>query len=136
MNNQNRVEVNGKSLAGVVSELKDDLTRFVQTRYQMLLAEMKQKLTAWKLALPMILLGALFGLVGFLMLTGALVYVISLGIGVGYSLLVVGVGYVIIAGFSGWMAYQEIRQQGMAPQRTMQVLKQDKVWLQNEARSA
>ena len=43
----------------------------------------------------------------------------------------------IVAGtIIGWMAYSEIASVGVAPTRTLEVLKQDQVWIQNEARTA
>jgi uncharacterized membrane protein YqjE len=126
----------GKTLAAAISELKEDLTQFLQTRYQMLAQEMKQKLTSLKMALPMLAAALLLGLFGIALLTVALVAAIALAIGWGLALLVVGILYVAGAGIAGWMGYKEVSQQGMAPKRTLRVLKQDQAWLQNEARSA
>jgi uncharacterized membrane protein YqjE len=124
-----------KPLAVTVRELRDDVTSFLRTRYQMLATEMNEKLTAIKVALPSIAIAAVFGLVGFLALTAALVYIIAFAIGIGWSLLVVGLVYCFIAGGAGWTALGELSK-GMAPKRTLEVLKQDQVWLQEEARSA
>jgi uncharacterized membrane protein YqjE len=124
-----------KSIGVAVRELKEDVTGFLRTRMQMLTTEMNEKLTAVKVALPSIAVAAIFGLVGFLVLTGALVYIIAFAIGVGWSLLCVGLVYVIIAAAAGWTAWSELSQ-GMAPKRTLEVLKQDQVWLQQEAKSA
>jgi hypothetical protein len=44
--------------------------------------------------------------------------------------------YAIIGGVVGWMGYREVSSEGLAPQRTLRVLKQDQIWIQNEARSA
>jgi uncharacterized membrane protein YqjE len=126
----------GKSIGVTVRELKADLNNFLQTRLQMLLREIKQKISAIKLAAPMMAIGLVFGLLGLLVLTGALVYVIALGIGIGYSLLIVGCGYLAIAGGAVWIGWAQIAEQGMAPKRTMEVLKQDQEWLRQEARSA
>jgi hypothetical protein len=44
--------------------------------------------------------------------------------------------YAIVGGVLGWMGYREVTTEGLAPQRTLRVLKQDQIWIQNEARSA
>jgi hypothetical protein len=44
--------------------------------------------------------------------------------------------YLIIGGIVGWLGYKEITTEGLAPQRTLRVLRQDQAWIQNEARSA
>jgi hypothetical protein len=37
---------------------------------------------------------------------------------------------------TGWFAYAEIQATSLTPTRTLTVLKQDQVWIQNEARTA
>ena len=126
---------NGRSLAGVINELKNDLKDFVDTRLQMLKAEMKQKMAMLKMVVPMLVVAVVFGTIGFLLLTIALVAAIATLIGWGWSFLVIGLLYAAIAGGTAFMAVREIEEEGLAPERTMKVLKQDQIWLQNEARS-
>ena len=129
-------EANGRSLAAIVAEIKNDVAQFLQTRYQMLLAEMKEKLNTWKFAVPWLLAAAFLVLMAFLLLTGALVVVISVAVGVGWSLVIVGVAYLIAAMISVAVVYGELKSTRMAPERTLHVLQEDKVWLQKEAKSA
>lgn len=137
MNNASRMyEVNNRPLTAIVAELKDDVVQFLQTRYQMLLAEMKEKVETWKIALPWLGVTVLLGLVSFLLLTGAAVAAISVVVGVGWSLLIVGVVYLILGAISAVVVYGELKSQGVAPTRTLQVLQHDKEWLQKKARSA
>ena len=132
--NQNPQE-NMKSVVAAIKELKEDTANFLQTRYQMLLAELKQKLAAVKLALPLFAVAAVFALLSLFVLTGALVFVVGQAIGFGWALLIVGVVYLIIAGACAWIGINELSTAGVAPKRTLEVLKQDQVWLQSEARS-
>jgi len=132
--NQNPQE-NMKSVVAAIKELKEDTANFLQTRYQMLLAELKQKLAAVKLALPLFAVAAVFALLSLFVLTGALVFVVGQAIGIGWALLVIGVLYLIIAGACAWIGINELSSAGVAPKRTLEVLKQDQVWLQTEARS-
>jgi uncharacterized membrane protein YqjE len=121
-----------KGLASSVRELKNDLGTFLQTRLQLLLAEMREKVDAAKLAAPFFVFAALLGALGIMLLTGALVYVIAMGIGVGYSLLVVGAAYVVVAAGCAAFGKAELSEHGITPRRTLEVLKQDQVWMQQE----
>jgi len=126
---------NGRSMAGLLNELKEELKEFLDTRLQMLKAEMKQKAGMLRMVLPMLLFAAVLGAVGFLLLSIALVAAIATLIGWGWSFLVVGGFYLTVAGSTAFMALREMQAEGMAPTRTLKVLKQDQIWLQNEARS-
>ncbi len=126
---------NGKSLATVISEVKEDLKEFLDTRYQMLLAELKQKISVFRIAVPALVIGAMIGLVGFLLLTIALVAAVASAVGWGWSFLIIGAFYCVTAGVLAFLGYREIRQVGVAPKRTIKVLQQDKAWLTSEART-
>ena len=47
-------EVHERSVGSVLAEIKDEVREFVQTRIDMLKSEMKDNVSAWKVALPMI----------------------------------------------------------------------------------
>lgn len=126
---------NGKTIAGVINEAKDELKDFLETRLRMLMGEMKQKFSVWRLAFPMFLVAATIGFLGFILLSFALVAAIAHAIGWGWAALVVGVFYSMTAGGIGFLAYREIKAEGVAPVRTLHVLKMDKIWLENEART-
>jgi ABC-type multidrug transport system permease subunit len=134
MNSETTIN-NGRTLAGVINDLKQELKEFIDTRLQMLMSEMKQKTTMLKMVVPMLIVAAALGWVGFLLLTIALVSAIAALIGWGWSFLAVGLLYVIVAGATGFMAWREFQAEGVAPNRTIKVLKQDQIWLQNEART-
>ncbi len=132
--------INGeRSVAGVLSEIKDEAKEFVQTRLDMLKSEMKDKMSAWKTAIPLIAVGLLFGLTAWFVLTAALISIIAQAFYPGrfayfFSFVIVGVIYALIAAICGSFALREIKQRGVMPQRTIRVLKEDQLWLQTEAR--
>lgn len=136
--NNGRSEMNNKPLGVVLHEIKDDLKEFVQTRIEMLTGELRDKVNTWKLSLPMMLGALLLAWSAFLTLTFALVAALRplFGEQWGWALaaLVVGVFYLMVAGVVAWLAYRELKYAGVAPERTLRVLKQDQVWFQNEAR--
>ena len=132
---------NEKSIGTVVSETKQEIKEFIQTRIAILRSELAEKMRAWKYAIPMLLAAAALLLAGWIVLTFALVALLA-GIFSPspyawlFGALIVGVPYVLLGVAVGWFAYSELSSVGVAPQRTMEVLKQDQVWIQNEARTA
>ena len=134
------VEPNGRSLSAVVNDLKVEGKAFLNTRLEMLKAEMSEKLSAIKAALPMMIVGAVFALTAWLVLTAALVCIIAKAFGPGviswfYATAIVGVAYLLIGGAAAWFASSELKRASLKPERTLRVLKQDQVWLQNESAS-
>ncbi len=126
----------GETLHEAINEFK----LFVETRIAMLRSEMRENLANLKFAAPLLVAGALFGVTAWLLLTGALVAVIAVAwAGSAYApflaLLVVGVFYLAVAAGAIWMAMGRLSKKGIMPERTINVLKEDKVWLQQESRT-
>jgi len=131
---------NERSLASHLQQLKNEFTEFVNTRVQMLKAELKTKLDAVKMAAPMLIIALVLGLVGFLVLTGALVAAIAMAFdgtigGWALAMLIVGLAYCILGGGAAMFGYKTLTSDGLAPKRTMRVLQQDQAWLASEART-
>jgi hypothetical protein len=132
-------EMNGRSLAGVVAELKDEMKEFFSTRLAMLRSEINDKLSAWKTALPMIVIGlALLGTC-WLLLTGALVAAIAVAFegnpfAPAIALAIVGVLYAVAGGVAVVFAWRDISEHGVVPERTLRVLKDDQLWIRNQAK--
>lgn len=133
------VNENGRSLGGVISELKDEAKEFVQTRIDMLRSEMKDKISSFKVA-AVLIAGALFlGLTAWFVLTAALISIIAIAFQPNsfayfFAFVIVGVAYLLIAAVIGSFAVRELKQRGIMPERTIRVLKQDQIWIQNEAK--
>jgi uncharacterized membrane protein YqjE len=129
-----------RSLREVIYEIKDELRDFATTRYQMFAAEMREKLARVKASIPMMLGAAVLGIGAFFAFTFGLIAAVAnliqndwrWAIAAGAVFLL----YAIVGGIMGWIGYREISTEGLAPQRTIRVLKQDQMWIQNEARSA
>ena len=130
-----------KSLGSVLSETKAELKDFFETRIQIFTAEIKEKISAWKSAIPLLIAATLFALTAWITLTFALVALVRTWFLPSdyawlWAGLIITVVYLVIGGIIGWLAYAEIKSVGMKPKRTLEVLKQDQVWIQNEARTA
>jgi hypothetical protein len=134
------VTENNRTIGQVVSELKSDAKEFVSTRLQMLSQEMNDKIKVWKVAVPMLAVAAVIGLLALLALTFAFIAFFA---GVFspspwawcYGALIVMAVYFLVAGGMFYLGRRELTQTGLAPTRTLRVLKEDQIWMQHEARS-
>lgn len=130
-----------KSLGIVLTEAKEELKEFLETRLRLLRSEISEKIRTWKYSVPLLLLAGALLLAGWMVLTFAFVTLLHAWFLPGpyawfWAGLIVAVVYLIAGGAVGWFAYSELKATGLAPKRTLEVLKQDQVWLQNETRAA
>lgn len=135
-----RMYQDSKPLQTVLYEIKDELRDFIATRVDLLRAEMIDKWESWKAALPIMVAGAALLGAAFLTLTFGLVALAATLIGGDYRWAwgagAVTLLYGIIGGVLAWMGSKQLRAQGLAPDRTLRVLKQDQLWIKNEARAS
>jgi len=129
-----------KSIATILSETKDELKQFVTTRVNMLKAEMDEKISRLKAVIPLVVVAALFLVSGWMVFTFALIALVhALFLPSTYAWLwaglIVTAVYLLVGGIAGWLAYSEIKATSLTPTRTLKVLQQDQVWIQNEART-
>jgi uncharacterized membrane protein YqjE len=127
---------NERSLQGTLQEIKNEIKEFVQTRFEIFKKEMQDKASAYKSAMPMAAAGLLLLATAWFLITGAIVAAIALALGWPLAFLITGFGYFVLGMCVGWLAYKEVTSQSMKPERTLRVLKQDQVWMEQEAKSA
>jgi len=132
---------NEKSIGTVISETKQEVKEFIQTRIAIFKAEITEKVRTWKYAVPMLLGALVLLLAAWIVLTFALVALLAGMFQPSpyawlFGALIIGGAYLLLGLTLGWFAYSELSSTGVAPQRTLEVLKQDQVWIQNEARTA
>jgi uncharacterized membrane protein YqjE len=133
MNSRNsHAGAQGPTLAEVVRDIKDELKEFVQTRAQMLKAEMQEKISTWKTGALLAVIAVKFLGTAYLFLSLALVGLVVVAFwGSPYAwflgFLIVGVFWGIVGGLLAPVAIHQFRAQGVAPKKTMRVLKEDKV---------
>jgi len=128
-----------KSLAQVLSEFKDELKEFAATRLAMLRAEMREKISVVSSALPAIAAGAVLALVAMLFLSFALVALVAMALGGSAgawaaAFAFIGALFLLIGGIAIAFGARRLRIGSLKPERTLRVLKQDQIWLQNETR--
>jgi uncharacterized membrane protein YqjE len=130
-----------KSLATILAETREELKQFVATRVSILKAEIDEKVAKLKSVIPVLLIALALLSAGWAALTFALVaflhdlFLPSLYAWLWASLIVAG-AYLALGIATGWFVYTEIKSTGLIPNRTLTVLKQDQVWIENEARTA
>jgi len=128
------------NLAATFHAVQDEFWQFLDTRVAMLQSEIKEKLAAWKASVPMLAAGALIVATAFLVLTGALICLLRTAFGDSpyawfLSFLIVGVIYAVGGASALLLAVKKITTNGLVPECTIKVLKEDKAWLQNEMRT-
>ena len=129
-----------KSLGAVLTETKQEIKEFIATRLQLLRSEIKEKIATWKYSVPLLLLAAGLLLIGWMVLTFAFMALIHTWFLPSdyawvWAGLIVATLYLIAGLAVGWFAYSELSSAGVAPTRTLEVLKQDQVWMETEART-
>ena len=119
-------------LAQGFADLKTDLKGFVETRYQMLRAELS--VGAKKVRTAGLLLGcaAVFGLLGLMLLSICVSFAIGFGfggfpgqVGLIWGFLITGGCSVIIAAATGMAGKARLKAEDITPKRTLQVLQRD-----------
>ena len=131
---------NGRTVGNILSDTKDELKDFLETRIAMLKSEMSDKLAMVKSAAPLAVVGILFLLTAYMLFTLGLVGAIVAFLPENpyrwcIAFFAIAVLWGILGGICAYMAMREFQMKELMPKRTMQVLKEDKVWLQSEVRS-
>ena len=131
---------NEKPLTILISEIREGVKDLLGTRFGLLKAEIKEKTRTWKSVLPFFVVAAALLLTAWVTLTLALVAWIHAlflpsPLAWVWGGLIVGGAYALIGVALGWFAYGEVTSVGIMPNRTVRVLKEDQVWLQNEVKT-
>jgi hypothetical protein len=131
---------NGRSVAEVMHEFREDLKDFATTRIQMLRNEINEKIGAWKVGLPAMIIGLVLLGTAYLLFTAGLVVAIALAFsgqpwGFAVSFGIVMIVYGLAGGLLFFYGWNTVKAGGFAPEKTMRILKQDQVWLKTEART-
>lgn len=136
--NESRVD-DDRSLGSIIAEIKYEFKEFVNTRVRVIKAELHETISAAKTALPLIISALVLGFVSVLMFSLAIVVLLASAFPGSpyawvYGFAIMGGILISIAAVAAFFAVNAFRS-GAFPKRTVEVLKEDKVWLQAEARS-
>jgi uncharacterized membrane protein YqjE len=136
----NEVNINnGKSVAALFAEMKQELQDFVQTRVTMFKVELQEKVRIIKAAAPLAVIGAMLLLTAYLLFTLALVSLVFAFLPDNayrwcIAFAAIGLLWLILGGIAAYMAKRELEVKGLLPKRTVEVLKEDKMWIQSEVK--
>lgn len=138
MPNTRYVETNGRSLGEVIGEIKEEVKEFIQTRVSVFVAEMREAAKNSKTGVILAGVALALGGVGFILLSVALAALVAVAfLGSPYAIffgfLIVGLAWTIIAAMCAFGAVRQFS--AIGPKRTIQILKDDKIWLQHEVRN-
>ena len=130
---------NGRSLAQVVADIKEEFKDFVQTRIQLFRTETQQKLELLKVAAILAGVALVMVATAYLLLTVALVALVAALFANNpyhwvFGFFAVAILWGLIGGIAAYFAKREFTLKGIVPRRTFEVLKNDKIWLQHEAK--
>lgn len=126
---------NEPALGELLKQLANDSAMLVRQELTLAKAEMRANLKSASRAATMVAVGAVLALLGGLVLVAFLV--IALGDAINqYALaaLIVGVVFLAVGGFLASRAVKKLKTDALAPEQTLQTLKEDKQWAQSEIR--
>ena len=140
MNEAAHVRNHERSIGGVVAEIKDELIDFIQTRVRMFKSELHETVATFKRIVPMAAIAIILLTTGYVLLTLAVVGLVAVAFWNNpyhwfFAFLIVGVLWLIAGALTGFLAWNGFRTRGTFPNKTIGVLKADKVWFEREARS-
>jgi hypothetical protein len=132
---------NEKSIGAVLAETKEELKNFIQTRLAILKAELSEKIKSWKAVIPLAVAAALVLLTTFFTITFTLVALLAglfqpRPLAWFYGGVIVSLFYLAVGAGLGLIALNRIKAVQMVPTRTLEVLKQDQLWIQKETKAA
>ena len=137
----NRAEYNnGRTVADVLADMKEELRDLVETRLAMLKTELQEKLRTLKIALPLAVVGLVLLGTAYLLFTLAAVGLVAAFLPDGpyrwcLAFLAIAALWTVLGGIAAYFAKREFAMKEMLPRKTIEVLKQDKLWIQAEVKT-
>lgn len=128
-----------KSLIQSFEDLRNDLKSFIETRYEILRAELSTALKKAAGAAVMFAAAAVFGVVGLILLGFCVSLAIGLAfgafsnqVGLIWGFLVTGFGNLMLAGVLASVGKARLKAADLIPERTLRVLQRDQQVLQQQ----
>jgi uncharacterized membrane protein YqjE len=123
------------ALGDLFRQLAQDSATLVRQEMALAKAELRENVKSVARDTAKIAVGAVLASVGALVMVAFLVLLLGDVIGKYWAgALIVGVLFVAIGGFLAMGAVKRLKADSLAPEQTLQTLKEDKQWLQSETR--
>jgi len=123
-----------------MAEMKDELKDFVQLRIEMFKIELHEKSKTLKIAGPLAVFGIILLATAYLLFTLAVVGLVAAFLPDNryrwfLAFAAVGVLWTLVGGVAAYFAKRELETKSLMPNKTIEILKEDKLWIQAEARN-
>jgi uncharacterized membrane protein YqjE len=120
--------------------MKQELRDFAETRIQLFTREVKEKLGRLKVAAPLAAVAIILLGTAYLLITSAVVALIAIAFGGAayrwvFAFGIVAIVWAALGAIALYIAKSELELKRLLPQKTIQVLKEDKTWMQREVRN-
>ena len=131
---------NVRSIGATLAEMKLEMLDFLDTRIELLKTEVREKLKILKAAAPLGALGALLLGTAYLLFTLALVSLVVVAFQDNpyrwfFAFLIVGFAWAVFGVIAVYFAKRKLETETLLPQRTIEVLKGDKIWIEAEVKN-
>jgi uncharacterized membrane protein YqjE len=125
-----------KSAGELVKQLSEQASTLVRQEVDLAKAELTQKGKQAGIGAGMFGTAGLFGVIGFAVITAALILLLDNAVADWVAALIVGVVYLTIAGISALLGRDRVREATpVAPEQTVETLKEDVAWVKSQAKS-
>ncbi len=131
---------NGKSIASILAETRDEFKEFIATRIALFRTELQEKLGSLKRGAPLAVAALLFLATAYVLLTLAAVGVVLALLPANpwrwcLAFLVVAILWSIVGSIFAYTAMKRMALKELVPRRTLNVLKGDGVWIRSEVKN-
>jgi hypothetical protein len=126
---------NAQGVGTLVSGIVEDLQNIVRGEVRLAKAEVRQDLTAMGQGAASLAAGALVALTGFIFLMLGVTYLLNKSLEMWLSAGIVGVALLLIGGTLAMTGKNRISKTSLAPDQTMDSLKEDQQWANQQIKS-
>jgi Putative Actinobacterial Holin-X, holin superfamily III len=123
-----------RTVGELFADLVNETSTLVRQEIKLATTEMNEKVNYAGRQVGYIALGALLGVVALLTLIGALVLGLATVIALWKSALIVGIVAVLLAVVTAAKGVAGLRDMSMVPKQTIETLKEDKQWVEEQVR--
>lgn len=132
---------NDRKLVDIIAEMKKEFQEFIQTRLELFRRELREKVKLLKFAVPLAGISLVLAVTAYLLLTAAVVSLVVVAFEGSlyrwfFGFLLVGVVWAVLAGVTAFLAKRQFDLTQLMPKKTIEVLKGDKFWIQQETKKS
>ena len=123
-----------RAIGELLGDLYRDAERMVRLEVEFAKTEVTQKATRVGKNAGFLVVGAIVAYTGVLAILAGIIALLGLLIPVWVSALIIGILVAGAGAFLAWKGLQTLRQESVAPQRTIDTLKEDQEWMRDQSR--